>query len=85
MDELTRRMNAGDSRAAFALGRIGQDALPPLLALANDHQSTNRVWAILAISYSQRLGTNTHRTIAVLTDALTDPNPVARSYPLVVE
>jgi hypothetical protein len=76
--ELSRWMKAGDVRATVALGWIGEHGLAELLAVASDHQSTNRRLAILVIANSRSLGTYTNRTLTVLMDAVTDSDGAVR-------
>ena len=81
--ELTRRMALGESRAAVALGLIGEDGLAPLLAVLADRQSTNRIAAAMGIGRAETLGTNANRAVVALVQCLNDRDArVARSATL---
>jgi hypothetical protein len=58
--------------ALKALGYVGADALPALLAFAGDKTFKYRVAAIEAIGQVRYLGTNAHSTVLCLTNCLED-------------
>jgi hypothetical protein len=82
--ELTRLMNAGNGQAALALGYIGKEGLPALLAVLSDQHSTNRAKAAIGISATRELrGINSTATVALLLQCLKDQDGrVARSAAL---
>jgi HEAT repeat protein len=75
VDDLVRVATNGQvtaSAAVMALGYIGPDALPVLLAFAEDRAFKYRVDAIVAIGHMPYLGTNAHSTVLCLTNCLKD-------------
>jgi len=76
--ELTRRMNTRTSQSAqwaiMALGNIGAEALPPMLAALTDTNALNRPFVARSMyGVLQDIGTNAPTAIQILANCVSDP------------
>jgi HEAT repeat protein len=76
--ELTRLVNDPNAEFSYreplyALGEIGEDGLPPLLAVLADPKRSDRGAAALIIGGMKNLGTNRVRAVVLLIQCLADP------------
>jgi HEAT repeat protein len=82
VQELTEAIAAGDDeraeRAAQAVGRLGEQALPALREMLSAGERDHRWWAVRALA-----AVGTEEAVAALIEALNDPDPDVRACAVV--